>query len=165
MPLDELQVVVDENDNVIGSKKRRDITKQEFYRVSALWLTDGHDKVMLARRSYNKNRHPGKWGPAAAGTVAVDETYDENIVKEVEEELGLKNIEFKLGPKVKIQLERSFFTQYYLAKIDPKTEINFSKKEVAEVRWFNKKDLLKYFQDNPEEFVPNFSVWIDLFIK
>ncbi len=84
-------IVVDENDKEIGVKERSKITHDDIYRVSGLWLTNSKGEILLAQRSFNKPRDndPGKWGPAVAGTVDEDETYKENIQKEIKEELGL----------------------------------------------------------------------------
>ncbi|MDO8661039.1 MAG: NUDIX domain-containing protein, partial [Candidatus Woesearchaeota archaeon] len=85
-------VIVNDNDEIIGYKDRDSIENNELYRVSALQITNSNGEILLARRHRNKKHDPLKWGPAVAGTVEEGETYLENIIKEAEEELGLKNI-------------------------------------------------------------------------
>lgn len=81
-------LVVDDNDNIIGYKSKAAIDKDDLrYRVSALWITNSKREILLARRSYTKRHDPGKWGPAAAGTVEKGESYKDNIKKEAKEEL------------------------------------------------------------------------------
>ena len=84
--------VVNQQDEIIGYKEKSLITTDDIYRVSALWITDTTGRILLAKRAFTKSRHPGLWGPAVAGTVEEGETYESNIIKEAEEEIGLKNI-------------------------------------------------------------------------
>jgi hypothetical protein len=43
-------IIVDKNDQQVGLKKYQDITYEDIYRVSALWLTDiGSGKVLIAQ--------------------------------------------------------------------------------------------------------------------
>lgn len=102
-------VVVNENDEVVGAKKRGTIATDDIYRVSALWITNSNGDVLLAQRALTKKNDPGKWGPAVAGTVEEGETYLGNITKETEEEIGLKDVQFTEGPKWRVSLERNMF--------------------------------------------------------
>ena len=86
-------IIVDEDDNIIGSKERNSIVSGDIYRVSALLIENSKGEILLAQRALTKKHDPGKWGPPVAGTVEEGETYESNIVKEAEEELGLKNIQ------------------------------------------------------------------------
>lgn len=159
-------IIVDENDNIIANKERETLKAEDIYRVSALWLTNSNGEILLARRALTKSHSPGKWGPAVAGTVEEGETYDSNIVKETEEEIGLKNIKFKQGPKIKISPgQHSYFCQWYLAEIDkPLEEFKIQKREVEEIKWFSKKEIKKKLQKNPNEFIYSVNQWIKLFL-
>lgn len=85
----ELIPIVNLDDEIIGYKPRKDITLQDVYRVSALWIENSQGEILLAQRGFLKSVDPGKWGAAVAGTVEKDESYEENILKEMQEELGL----------------------------------------------------------------------------
>lgn len=72
--------IVDDQDQFIGLKERNEVDyKSDIYRVSALWLTNSKGQTLLAKRAAVKDKDPGKWGPAVAGTIDEGETYDENI--------------------------------------------------------------------------------------
>jgi len=159
-------IIVDKNDNIIAYKEREVLKTEDIWRVSALWLANSKGEILMARRALNKIHNPGKWGPAAAGTVEEGETYDFNIVKETEEEIGLKNIEFKKGPKMKTSTGKHiYFCQWYLAKIDkPAEEFIIQESEVAEVKWFSKEEIKKKLQENPGEFIYSVNQWIGLFL-
>ena len=97
-------VVVDGEDNVIEHKSREAVDREGLiYRVSALWIKNSSGESLLARRARTKTHSPGMWGPAAAGTVEEGESYEKNIIKEAEEELGVENTSFDMGPKTFIE--------------------------------------------------------------
>src|SRR5688572_21076189 len=111
--------IVDEQDQLIGIKERAEVDyRTDIYRVSALWLTNSRGQTLLAKRAAVKDKDPNKWGPAVAGTIDEDETYDENIYKEAEEEIGLVGIKFEKGPKCLIKRPRTYFCQWYLVTLD-----------------------------------------------
>lgn len=158
-------IVVDKNDNVITNKARDNLDNEEIYRVSALWITNSKGENLLARRHHTKSKHPGKFGPAVAGTVEKGETYKDNIIKESEEELGIKDINPILGPKIKVDNEYHYFIQWYKLKINKKiNEFKIQENEVEEIKWFTKKELIKDLNDNPEEFTPSMKEYIKLFL-
>ena len=158
-------VVVNEKDDVIGFKERESLKSEEIYRVSALWITNNKGEILLARRAFSKSHDPGKWGPAVAGTIEEGETYESNIVKEAEEELGIKNIKFSKVDKVRgVFGEHNYFCQWYLANINKKlSEFKVRREEVAEIKWFSKQELLTEFKKNPDEFLTTMKQWIELF--
>jgi len=158
-------VVVDGEDNLIDNKPREIVDKEKLrYRVTALWLKNSKGESLLARRAYTKTHYPGIWGPAVTGTVDEGESYEQNMVKEAEEELGLKNIKLKKGPYIKINGQYNHFTQWFVLKIDkPVKELKISEEEVVEVKWFSEKELKKELKDNPKEFVKNMKRYVELF--
>lgn len=151
-------IVVDENDNEIGVKERSEIGPNDIYRVSGLWLTSSEGKILLAKRSPNKPKanHPNKWTVAVAGTVEEGETYEENMAKEIEEELGVK-IKTTKSKKFFRDTVSRFFVQTFIAEVDlAESDFNIQEDEVAEVRWFTKEEILEKLKSDPAFFVPKF---------
>jgi isopentenyldiphosphate isomerase len=148
--------IVDENDNVIEYRERDNKDVHSIYRVSYLWITDIDGKILLARRAFNKSHDPGKWGPAVAGTVEQGETYEDNIIKEAEEELGLKNIKPTVGTKRRRKTKWNYFSQEFLLTL-PAGFNNFiiNENEVAEVKWFSVDELREKLKEEPEDFLVN----------
>lgn len=146
--------IVDAHDNPIGTKRRGEITPEDTYRVSALWLTNSRGDVLLAQRKWNKKNDPGKWGPAVAGTVEAHETYGQNIIKEAAEEIGLTGVDFTLGPKTFSSAPYKFFCQWYFAKVDqPAGDFKIEADDLEAVAWFPRQKLLDQLSHNPEIFL------------
>ena len=149
-------IIVNEKDQVIGYRKRNERLPHEIYRVAALTIKNSQGDVLLARRAQTKKHHPGRWGPAVAGTVEKGETYEKNIIKEAEEEIGIKNIKFELGLKKEVKGDFPHFTQQFNCILDWSIgKFNIDKEEVEEIKWFTQKELTKKLQTNPEEFLPS----------
>jgi isopentenyldiphosphate isomerase len=102
-------IIVNEKDEIIGFKERSKVKTDDIYRVSALWAENAKGDILMAQRAFSKMNSPGKWGPAVAGTVEEGETYDSNITKEAEEEIGLVNSKFGKGEKVRVFGEHNYF--------------------------------------------------------
>jgi isopentenyldiphosphate isomerase len=111
-------IIVNDQDEIIGHKERGTLVQADIYRVSALWVTNSAGDILLAQRKFTKKHHPGMWGPAVAGTNDEGESYESNIIKEAEEEIGLKDIKPNIGPKIRVASEHNHFTQYYTLTID-----------------------------------------------
>ncbi|MBU4056981.1 NUDIX domain-containing protein [Patescibacteria group bacterium] len=159
-------IIVDENDNIIAHKERENLNAEDIYRVSALWVANSKGEILLARRALTKSHSPGKWGPAAAGTVEEGEDYYSNIIKEAKEELGLENIKPKTGPKIRVAKNYNYFCQWYLLEIDkPLNEFKIQKSEVEELKWISKKELLDEIKNNPDDFVESMKESVKLLTK
>jgi isopentenyl-diphosphate delta-isomerase len=160
-------IVVNEQDESIGYKDRYAIVKGDIYRVSALWLKNSRGDSLLARRALKKVYDPGKWGPAVAGTVEKDESYEINIHKEIEEEIGLKDVKPQLGPKVRMSsIGRDYFVQWYTLELDkPAEEFIIDKEEVDQVKWFSPAELERAMDQDPEGFLKNMKRYTEIFYQ
>lgn len=153
-------IIVDENDRVIDYKERELLEQNDIYRVSALLIVNSQGQVLLARRALSKKQHPGLWGPSVAGTVDEGETYDDNIIKEADEELGLEHIRPIKKNKIRISGDYNYFGQWYILRLDKAIDdFRIDPVEVAEVRWINKEDLLEEVENSPEKFTASSKFW------
>jgi isopentenyl-diphosphate delta-isomerase len=147
-------VIVTDQDEIIGHKERGTLVKEDIYRVSALWVTNPNGDILLAQRKFTKKHDPSKWGPAVAGTVDEGETYDENIVKEAEEEIGLAGIKPTLGPKRRISDEYNYFCQWYTLIVDKSAEdFAIQEEEVEQVKWLTRQELERELRDYPKNYI------------
>ncbi|MEI6587684.1 MAG: NUDIX domain-containing protein [Candidatus Moraniibacteriota bacterium] len=156
--------IVNENDEIIGFGERGATSEEDICRVSALWLTNSRGEILIAKRHRNKFYHPGTWGPAVAGTVEVGESYEDNIIKEANEELGLEKIKPKIGPKIKVDDVHPFFLQWYVLVADKDLdEFELQSDEVEGVDWILPEELERQLRKQPEKFGPNMKRYFDLF--
>jgi len=146
--------VVDEKDEIIGYKDRTEIKQNDIYRVSSLWIENSKGDVLLAQRVHTKKHDPDKWGPAVAGTVEINETYESNMLKEAEEEIGLKNFVYREIGKYRRTGEHNFWAKKYLSIIDKDiSEFKINKEEVEQIKWFGKNELAQAVKQNPDQFL------------
>lgn len=158
-------IVVDDDDNEIGLMTREKVDKENLrYRVSALWILNTSNECLLAKRASTKTHSPGMWGPAVAGTVEEGETYEDNIIKEAEEELGLGNLALKIGPKEKIDGKHKYFVQWYSCVVDkPIAGFRIQEEEVDEVKWYSEEEFRSKLTNNPEDFISTMPRLLDMF--
>lgn len=157
--------VVDDQDHIIGVKNRDEIDyKKDIYRVSALWLTNSKNEVLIVQRAFTKKKDPGLWGPAVAGTVDEGESYDDNIKKETEEEIGVADLMFKEGPKTRIREPHNYFCQWHTAATERQLhELTLEEDEVHTAKWISAAELKRSATSEPEKYLKNFSKTVALF--
>lgn len=159
-------VIVNENDEIIGHKERGTLNQSDIYRVAALWIQNSKGQILLAQRSFNKKNHPGKWGPAVAGTIDEGESYESNIIKEAEEEIGLKNQKFQKSFHHFRDGEHRHFTQWFFALVDKKIEeFTIQEEEVEKIKWFTREELLSELKNNPDKFLKAIPECVNFFNK
>ena len=157
--------IVDENDNIICCKDRKDRLPWEITRITSLWLGNEKSEVLLAQRAFTKKVHPGLWGPAAAGSVEEGETYDSNVVKEAEEEIGLTGVEFIPWDKLRRSSSHEYFVQSYIAFTTSDYPLVKQDEEVEAIKWFSKEELFKTLNENPEIFLYSIKERAEEFFK
>lgn len=149
-------IIVDKNDNIIGEKYRHELDDTiDIIRVSGIWIENEKGELLLAQRSFDKKHDPGKWGPAAAGTIEVGETYESNILKEIEEEIGvfleLKDI-VDTGTFF-YKTSHQFFSRNFYANINSKTKFTLQESEVASIKWVTWDFLTKDILNNSDNYI------------
>lgn len=141
---DELLEIVDENNQSLKIFKERGLVHDEdkdWHRTTAIWIVN-HEKQVLCQKAnpekYSRNKD--KWYSNFGGHIAKGQSYLENAVEELKEEIGLvvkkKNLNLvdirKSGPKYK-----HFIVTYVLWWNGNLSELQFLDKEVVEVCWFS----------------------------
>jgi 8-oxo-dGTP pyrophosphatase MutT (NUDIX family) len=165
---DEMVARVDMDNRVIGAVRRGDRTYDTIYRVASLWVTNSLDEVLLAQRKHTKAHSPGLWGPAAAGTVGAGETYEENIYREAEEEIGLTGVKFQLGPLTFVDHpgKYRYFRQFFTCELDwPLRKFRLQEAEVEAIAWVERVQLERELTDSPEKFTLSAKEWKKQFLQ
>ncbi|MES2224087.1 MAG: NUDIX hydrolase [Patescibacteria group bacterium] len=158
-------IIVNEKDEIIGYRPRNERLPSEIGRVSGLVILNSKNEMLIAQRVMSKKTDPGKWGPAVAGTVEEGETYESNIIKEAEEEIGLiiSESDIKFVSHEYRETSHKYFSTTFLVVVDKSIEA-FKKQdnEVAEIRWVNIEELRTWYKDSPSDFIPTFGRYINI---
>ena len=108
--IDEMVYIVDEEDNVVGSVPRSRMRAENLrHRVVRIFLFNSKGEMFVHQRTFEKDIYPGYFDVTIAGTVTSGD-YEENAVRELEEEVGIKDQ--KLEFLFKHKLEDTFTLAY-----------------------------------------------------
>jgi len=163
--------IVDENDNIIGKKLRSEITKDDIYRVSSLWVFNQNRELLIAQRPMWKKNDPGKWSESAVGTLEFGETYQSNLVKESREELGLDLNENELifiGKEFFESPKNRLFGAMYAVILSNTPKLELNSHEVPYVEWISNDKIKDELSEVDNRFVGGFDkfyyqVWKKLY--
>ena len=96
MSREEIVVVVDENNQVVGTAPRWKMRAEMLpHRATYILVFDTDGRLFLQKRTATKDIYPGCYDVAAGGVVLDGETYDESARRELAEELGIRGVEIK----------------------------------------------------------------------
>ncbi len=93
----ELFDIVDENDQVIGQARRREVhhNKNLIHRSIGVCVFNSKGEMYLQKRSSTKDTDPGKWTISCSGHVLSGDSYQVTATRELMEELEVDlRIEF-----------------------------------------------------------------------
>jgi isopentenyldiphosphate isomerase len=150
--------IVNEQDEIIAYKEREEATREDIRRIIALHVFNENLEILIAKRQSTKIIDPDKWGPSVAGTVDKGNDYDVTVVKEAEEELGLKDIKPIFYTKMFYETHnaRRFTGVYYVVVNSEERDLILQEEEVSEIKWISISDLEDWWIKKPEDFVPSF---------
>jgi 8-oxo-dGTP pyrophosphatase MutT (NUDIX family) len=91
-PAEEIVVIVDEQNRVVGSATRGEMRAKYLpHRSTYIMVFNSRGDLYVQKRSPTKDIFPGYYDPFAGGVVAVDETYEMCAYRELEEEMGIRD--------------------------------------------------------------------------
>jgi isopentenyl-diphosphate delta-isomerase len=136
---DEMLDLVDEKGKVVG-KERRAICHSNpdlIHPVVHCWIFNKSAQVLWHQRSYNVDEAPGKWDMSCGGHIKSGNTPEETMKRELEEELGLRRVNFKLVDKYikRSPTQTEFIYLYYAVINKPESYFKIDKLEVQRVMW------------------------------
>lgn len=153
--------VVNERDEVIDRRSRRDVHKHGLrHRAVHVLVFDKQGRVFLQKRSMLKDCFPGKWDSSASGHLDCGEDYDKCAVRELSEELGLT---------APIGLERLFkvdacadtgqeFVWLYHGVAEGPFALNSDEIECG--GWYSPEEITRWIRERPDDFASGFRlIW------
>lgn len=146
---DELLDIVDEHDKVIQTMMRSEAyEKKIFPQIRAVWLMlktkDG--QFWIPRRCTTKKVLPYHLDGSVVGHVRSGETYEQAMIREAEEEIGMQvtSMPFcflgKLTPK-----EHNAFCMaaVYELEVDEPFDVNFNKDDFCDAAWMSAEQVMQ----------------------
>ena len=140
--VDEHLDLVNENDSIIGIKKRSEIYAEKLanYRVVNAFVVNSKGEIWIPRRTANKKLYPLSLDVSIGGHVDSGESYEDALRREAYEELNINVDDF---PK------------RFLGHLSPKDDVS-SFMKVYELQMditpqYNKNDFVASFYMSPKE--------------
>lgn len=132
--------IYDENNNPTGITKPRDQVHKElkdWHRATHIWIINDQKQVLCQQRSMSKDSNPGKWQSFFGGHLKAGETYEQNALNELGEELGLDINKDDLKPVHILKSDKAkHFGQVYAYRWNGEvSDVKFNDGEVEQVKW------------------------------
>ncbi len=157
----EILSVVDNQDQVIGQRRRDDIHRLGLsHRAVHVLVFRQDEQIFLQKRGRHKQESPGLWDSSVAGHVDAGETYDACCVREIREEIGIRVREmpkrlFKLVASPQTGME---FCWVYRLVTDLELELDYTEMEIGQ--WFTQVQVDQWLTDSAEKFADSFNlIW------
>lgn len=95
--MDELVVLVDEQNNPIGTAPKDEVHSEHtpLHRAFSLFLFNSKNELLLTKRATNKKTFPGMWTNTVCGHIAPNETTVNAAKRRLKDELGITGVEVK----------------------------------------------------------------------
>lgn len=137
----ELFIVVDKNDNILGYKTRKEChqDKNLVHRAVGVVINNDKGEILLQKRSKTKDLYPSFFTISASGHVTKGQTYIKAAEREVFEELGI-NLPLRF---VKIFLNEMEIEKEMATLFESKSNGPFktNRNEIEYVKFFKKEEI------------------------
>ncbi len=153
--------VVDDQDRVIDRRSRLEVHKNNLLHrsVHALVMNDQRE-VFLQLRAPHRDNNPNLWDSSVAGHLQAGEGYDQAMVRETEEEIGIRLDEI---PQKLFKLMASETTDYefcWIYKIHLNGPFTIDTHEAVAGQWFKPQELDRWIRTSPQQLTSAFRlIW------
>jgi isopentenyldiphosphate isomerase len=158
---EEIFDVVNERDEVIGRKPRREVHARGLkHRAVHVLVFNSQGEIFLQKRSLKKDTAAGLWDSSSSGHVDSGEDYDACAVRELREEIGLRAGRkperlFKIDARPETGWE---FCWVYRCESEGPFELNPD--EIERGEWFAPGKITLWIAEKPGDFASAFRlIW------
>jgi len=169
---EEFVILVDENDNPIGSeeKVKCHLPNGKLHRAFTALLFDKNGKLVLTRRSKKKMLWPNDWDGTFASHPRKSETYVSSGERRMPEELGITGTldylhKFEYHIPYKDVGSENEICGTLIGIIDKSTELKEIEGEIDEIKWISSKELIIELKKNPQIYCPWMLIALELLEK
>jgi len=158
---EEMLVVVDEEDRVVGYKPRVECLKNPEWitRTVSVALFNSKGEVLLQKRSKKKDRYPGYFTMSASGHVNKGESGEEAAYRELKEELGIE-VSLEFFAKRLVNCDKREYVSYFKGYYEG--EFLLANDEVESVKYFSLENLRELIKENKILITPNAKEGIEI---
>ena len=153
--------IVNDRDEVIGSASREEVHRKGLkHRSVHLLIFNRKGEVLLQKRSVQKDTFPDTWDSTVSGHVDSGENYDESVIRESFEEMGIEfdNVPDKMFKITACEETDQEFCWIYRHRHEGPFFPNCD--EISEVKWFSQEELENSPLHDSSVFSPAFSlIW------
>jgi 8-oxo-dGTP pyrophosphatase MutT (NUDIX family) len=90
---DEIVVIVDQDNHIVGAAPRREMrAKRLAHRSTYILVFNSRGELYVQKRTRTKDVFPGYYDIATGGVVLAGETYEHGAARELEEEMGIHSV-------------------------------------------------------------------------
>ena len=119
-------------------------------------------EILLQKRSLLKDKFAGAWDSSAAGHLDAGESYDDCVVRELKEELGIEGVDTQQLARISPCANTGWeFIDLHLARHDG--ALRFPCSEVAAAEWFTMEQVREWVTARPADFASGFIECWNLF--
>lgn len=169
---EEFVILVDENDNPIGSEEKVKCHQPngKLHRAFTALLFDNEGRLVLTRRAKEKMLWPNDWDGTFASHPRESETYVSSGERRMPEELGIKGTldylhKFEYHVPYKDVGSENEVCGTLIGIIDKPTELKKIAGEIDEIKWISSKELLAELKMNPQIYCPWMLIALELLDK
>ncbi len=161
--------IIDKDGNVLGRATRDKCHSNPdiIHPVMHCWIFNNEGKVLIQKRSLQKKINPGMQDISCAGHISSGENSEEALLRELEEELGLK--EAKINFVTKYVFSKKYETElihlYYIKLDQANFEVNLQEEEVEQVEWVDIDEAIKRYIDKPISFTEHIIKQIPMILQ
>lgn len=164
--LEDLLILVDENDNVIGHEEKEKCHDGEgkLHRAFSIFIFNSKGEMLIQRRAPGKRLWGGYWTNSCCSHPRKGEEYAEAANRRLQEELGftagLKPLfKFKYTAKFGDAGSENEMDTVFVGTYDGEVRVNTD--EVAEWKFVDVDELKADIEKNPDRYTPWFKISLE----
>ena len=169
---EEFVILVDENDNPIGTeeKVKCHLPDGKLHRAFTVLLFDKDGNLVLTKRAKEKMLWPGNWDGTFASHPRESETYVSSGERRMPEELGIEGKldylhKFEYHVPYKDVGSENEICGTLIGIIDKDSEPKEIEGEIDEIKWISAKELLSELKINSQIYCPWMLIALELLDK
>lgn len=123
-----------------------------YYGLVGMWIINSKGQILLQKRSANKKSNPNMWA-MCAGHIQTCETYEEAVIRETREEVGLRLEKKDFKPLIDLIAGPKIYKGYYTLCDWAIQNFKKQESEVAELKWIDFEEFKAMYKRGDETIV------------